>query len=101
MSHSRATSTQDPIQPMGAPETTATAREQHAPAVTAPRTRTGSGIAEPDPLQTWQVEQPPHPEIAGAHGRQHPEQEELTRRGAERVEVRRVQRREDDEERDW
>src|SRR5437764_379049 len=66
-----------------------------SPAATAPPTSRGSGIAEPYALEAVQVEEPPHPEVAGTHDGEHPQQEQLAGQSMKRVQVGRSEGRED------
>src|SRR5579859_2365450 len=64
-----------------------TAYPDISPATAAPPATIGSGIAEPDSLQTVKAEQAPHPEVAHGHHRQHREEKQLAGERVKRVEV--------------
>src|SRR5713226_1418119 len=71
-----------------------------APAAIDMATNAGSGIAEPHALQAGQQQQPPHPQIAAGHHREHCQQEGLPGGVVVGIEVGRAQGGEGDEEDD-
>src|SRR5579864_2708879 len=60
-----------------------------------------SGIGQPHALEARQLEQAPHPRIAGRHDGEHHEQEQLPVWLAKGIEIWRPQRRQDDQEHEW
>src|SRR5450759_5155613 len=80
---------------------TSTAPEQNAPAPIEATTIHRSGLGQPNAMQARQLQKPAHPRVTGSHHTEHREQERRPRGLVERVEIRRVEGGENQQECDW